>query len=118
MKVIICGDRNYSDYKAIKEFLKNSDVTCVVQGEAPGADSLAKKAALELGIEVLSYPANWSALGKKAGPIRNAQMLSENPDVRQVIAFHDDFNASKGTKHMINHAAAKGYDTRVVEKKK
>lgn len=118
MKVLVCGDRNYADYNAIKNYLLKNNVSCVVQGEAPGADSLAKRAAQELGIKVLSYPANWSQLGLKAGPIRNVQMLSENPDIEQVVAFHDDIHNSKGTKHMVNHASAKGYKTLVVEKKK
>lgn len=75
----------------------------IIEGEAAGADSIARDVAESLGIPVEKYPANWTAHGLAAGPIRNRQMLTEGkPDA--VLAFHDDIEASKGTKDMVQAA--------------
>lgn len=74
----------------------------IVQGEASGADTLAKLCGERRGCVVESYPANWNAYGKAAGIIRNIEMLRTFPDV--VWAFHDTLDASKGTKHMVTIA--------------
>jgi hypothetical protein len=79
----------------------------VIEGEAKGADTLARQAAEYFGIPVLAYPANWDRYGAAAGPIRNRQMLMEGcPDA--VVAFHNDIQTSKGTKNMIAQALKQG----------
>ena len=56
-----------------------------------------------LRIPVEKYPADWTRYGYAAGPIRNQQMLDEGrPSL--VLAFHNDFEHSKGTKDMIDKA--------------
>jgi len=107
-KILICGGRNYNNYEKIKEIIKEIRPSCIVQGGANGADFLAKKSAKELKIECKEYKAEWKKYGKKAGVIRNRLMLDENPDIEIVIAFHEDIEASKGTKDMINYAIKKG----------
>lgn len=53
--------------------------------------------------EHLKFKADWLSYAKAAGPIRNKKMLDEGkPDL--VIAFHDDIDNSKGTKHMVGIA--------------
>ena len=48
----------------------------------------------------------WRSYGKKAGPIRNVTMFQkEKPDV--VLAFHDNLEESRGTKHMVEFARRK-----------
>ena len=86
--------------------------TLIIQGAARGADTLAKVAAIYLGIPWQSFPADWDAHGKKAGPIRNQQMLDEKPDL--VIAFHPDTGCTPGTLDMISRARAAGVPVRVV----
>lgn len=113
MKVLVCGSRNYGDYEKVKEKIKEIAPSCIVQGGASGADFLAKKVANELRIECKEYKADWKKYGKKAGPIRNRLMLDENEDIEVVIAFHEDIEASKGTKDMINYARQKNYPTRI-----
>lgn len=50
-----------------------------------------------------SFPADWAAHGRSAGPLRNARMLAEfKPDV--VIAF----KGSRGTQDMVSRAEAAG----------
>ena len=77
MKILICGDRKYDSKEKIFAFVKSLPPdTIIIEGEAKGADTLAREAGEEYGFVVERYPADWS-IGKKAGPIRNTQMLKE-----------------------------------------
>lgn len=116
MRVLICGDRNYTDAWRIRQVLLNPDVTTLIEGGASGADYLAKMIAEKLGITVEEYPAEWNRYGKAAGPIRNKRMLDEGrPDL--VFAFHNDISKSKGTKNMIDQAQSRGIEVRLVTNK-
>jgi len=103
MRILVCGDRNWTSYKSIYLKLKELQPTCVIQGECKGADVLGKRAARALKCPVESYPAKWHVDGiydRTAGPKRNRQMIVEGkPDL--IIAFHADLVNSKGTKGMI-----------------
>ncbi len=107
MRVLICGDRQWTDYKVIRTFVAGllslyTDLV-VVEGEQRGADLLARQACEELGVEFEPYPADWARYKRAAGPIRNKQMLTEGkPNV--VFAFHNDIENSKGTKNMLKQA--------------
>lgn len=58
----------------------------IAQGGARGADQLARRWCELEKVECLTFEADWQALGKMAGPIRNRRMLEEfAPDF--VIAF-------------------------------
>lgn len=82
-----------------------------ISGKAKGADSLGEKYAKEWGAKVLEFPADWDKYGKRAGPIRNQQMLDEGkPDL--VVAFPT--KNSKGTYHMIRIAKEAGVETIVI----
>ena len=111
MKILICGDRNWTDKQLIKSqlqrFILTHDNVLVIHGAARGADLLAGQAAKELGLEVREFPADWKMYGKSAGPIRNRQMIMEQPDI--VWAFHDDIRNSAGTKDMVKVAEQSGY---------
>lgn len=61
---------------------------------------------------VKEFPADWS-YGLKAGPIRNAKMLDENPD--KVIIFHNDIENSKGSKNMRNQALKRGVQVIIIK---
>jgi len=113
MKVIICGGRNWDDDKPIRRELLNlpSD-TLVIQGEAYGADTIAKNIALEIGLEVVGWPAAWHKYGKSAGMKRNLRMLDMKPDL--VLAFHRDIKNSKGTKNMVNIAKKENIEVRII----
>ena len=107
--VLVCGSRNWEDAVVIRwalTKLQTYDVTTIIEGEAKGADIIARKEALQLGIEVIGMPAVWKKHGKSAGPIRNRRMLEiGKPDL--VIGFHEDFENSKGTADMIKAARTK-----------
>lgn len=125
MRLLISGDRHYDDVEAIyvtlagiialnKEENSEEDIV-LIEGGARGADSIAEAAGQLLGMKVLRYPAKWAKYGKAAGPIRNQQMLDEGkPDV--VVCFHDDLEASRGTKHMASIAKKAGVPTYLVSK--
>jgi len=112
MKILICGDRHWSDRKTIRSFIRTlaSDTT-VIHGAANGADSIAGEEAILAGLKVISVPAKWAQYGRAAGVIRNRVMLSMNPDL--VVAFHNHIEASKGTKDCITEANRRGIPTEV-----
>lgn len=108
MRVLICGDRNWNDYAAVREVVATFPLdTVVIEGEARGADSMARDAANERGLTVIGVPALWERFGRAAGPIRNRAMLTHcHPDL--VIYFHHNLAASKGTRDMTELARKGG----------
>lgn len=121
MKILVCGDRFWSDIELIAEVIATySSDTILVHGACHlgGADIIAGEVAKQLGFEVREYPADWKTYGKKAGPIRNLEMLKkehlENEPIDEVIGFHNDIVNSSGTKHMLNSAIKAKIKTRLV----
>lgn len=117
MRVLVCGSRDWTDRKildiTLSGMLYSYNRLMVIEGEAPGADTLARlwaeeKEAAGLPVGLMKFPADWVTLGKAAGAIRNAQMLEEGkPAV--VIAFKDSFDWSLrkgGTEDMIKQTIA------------
>lgn len=103
MKVLVCGSRHWRDYIKIRDRLaKLPPDTIIVEGGCEGADLLARRAAMELGLDVVEFPANWKRYGRAAGPIRNDRMLKTG--VKLIIAFHENFETSSGTKDTVTKA--------------
>lgn len=112
MRVLVCGSRYFNDKKRMKEVLDNYDITEIIEGEAKGADLLARSFGEKFGIPVRAFPADWNTFGKAAGPIRNNQMLVEGkPEL--VIAFRGP--NSRGTQNMINQARKANIPVTVVD---
>lgn len=86
MHVIVTGSRYLTDYDLLVDALDALDPTLVIHGGANGADALAGFWALDNLVSVQIYPANWARDGRRAGPIRNAIMLSQNQDAT-LLAF-------------------------------
>lgn len=113
IKVVVCGDRNWTDEKIIQKRLwELPSNTIIVEGGCEGADLLARKVALEIGLEVVEFPAAWKKYGKSAGPIRNTKMLNTKPSL--VIAFHNDIKNSRGTKNTVTEARKRGIKVEVI----
>lgn len=73
--VVIAGSRGLwlaDSYAAIAIF--PGDIDAVICGEATGTDTHGRIWAEGEGKPVRSYPADWKANGKAAGPIRNRKM--------------------------------------------
>ena len=109
MRVLVCGGRDFNDvtlaYKVLNHFHDIHGFTCVIDGDAKGADRLAGLWAKDIGIESRKYPADWKTYGRAAGHIRNQQMLDEGrPEM--VIAFP----GGKGTANMISLTKKAGID--------
>lgn len=108
-KVIICGSREFSDYELLRErcdyYLKDKllepEGVTIVSGCARGADTLGERYAIERGLPVLKFPADWEKYGKRAGYIRNAQMAEVG---NACLAFLKSGAENKGTKNMISLA--------------
>jgi hypothetical protein len=115
VRVLFCGDRNWTDRKKIaSEIKKLSHDDLVIEGDANGADKLAGRLALYYGIPLAVFPAPWEYHGRAAGPIRNGWMLKYgSPD--KVIAFHPDIANSKGTLDMVKRAKKAGIPVEVIE---
>lgn len=118
MKALICGDRNWTNIELIRSWiarLQDWGYDTIIEGEARGADSIARNEAEKAGMMVLKFPAQWDKYHKSAGPIRNKQMLDEGkPNL--VVAFHSNIQNSKGTKNMIEQAKKAGVEVILVEK--
>lgn len=107
-KILICGSRDWTDTQEIFEIIDSlPSGSIVITGAARGADRIAEKLAKEKGLVVESYPANWDKFGKRAGYLRNIEMLDQNPD--RVYAF--PLGESKGTNHTIKESIKRGIPT-------
>ena len=86
----------------------------VIEGEAPGVDTLGKHWAINKGYEVIPMPADWDTYGKRAGFLRN---LAMNKACTHAIVVWD--GASRGAEMMIDileqsvtpHVVVKLYET-------
>ena len=115
MRVLVCGSRHWTDGALILDELSAlPDVEVVIEGEAPGADTLAAAAARQLDIPVRAFPADWEREGRAAGPLRNARMLAEGHPAL-VLAFHDDLASSRGTADMVARARRVGVSVRLIK---
>jgi hypothetical protein len=111
VRVLITGNRDWTDDFPIDAIIGGllamvgPGELIVMHGKARGADSIADEWKWS-GVEVEPYPADWDLHGRSAGPIRNRQMLDRRPDL--VVAFHDDLDASKGTRDCVEEAGRRG----------
>jgi hypothetical protein len=99
MKLAIIGSRTFNNYELLYDYLEEhlNTTTMVVSGAARGADSMGERWAKENGIKTLISPAEWDKYGKRAGYIRNEDII-KNCDF--CIAFWD--GVSKGTMHSVS----------------
>lgn len=112
-RIGIVGSRGFTDYEFMKqEFLKRyvpENVECIFSGGAKGADSLARKLANDLGIEIVEILPDWDKYGKSAGFIRNKVIVGSSDEL---LAFWD--GVSKGTQHSINLANQRGIPVSII----
>jgi len=91
MRIVVTGGRDFTDAVVINRALDavhaKHVITELVHGDCPtGADKLSDLWAISKGVKVRKFPADWRKLGRRAGPIRNQQMIDEGkPDA--AVAF-------------------------------
>lgn len=108
-RVLVCGGRHYSNEEHVERVLdaivEEFGPVVIIEGEASGADALAKAWAKKHGYDVDPFAPNWKVYGRAAGPIRNAKMLEKGkPDF--VVAFP----GNDGTNDMVTQARAAGME--------
>ena len=107
MRTIIAGSRDFTNFSFLKEkldsYILENTISEIVCGCACGADSLGEKWAVEKGIPVKKFPAQWNTFGRSAGYIRNTEMAIYSDSL---IVFWD--GRSSGIGHMIKIAREKG----------
>lgn len=115
--IIITGSRNWVNKEKIYFVLSDLAPKRVYQGGCSGADTLAKEVCAELKIHCITILADWTHYGLKAGPIRNEYMLREalRFGLDCVVAFHENFSNSKGTKHMIEIAKKNNIEVMMIK---
>lgn len=118
MKVLICGDRSWTNRQPIYDLISRlkgyyGNKLAIIEGGASGADTIAKEGAESLGVCVIEVKANWRIFHKTAGPIRNRWMIDFcQPDL--VVGFHSDTQASVGTADSLTYAREKGIETSLI----
>lgn len=116
MRIIIAGTRTFNDYALLKRKMdaitRKAKTVIVISGGAEGADKLGERWAYECGHSYEVYYADWNNLGKKAGPIRNSQMLGEGK-ADAVVVFWD--GKSPGTRDLLLKAGALDLPVRIIE---
>jgi len=108
MILAIVGSRSFDDYQLLRRetlavIAKYGACERIVSGGANGADTLARRYAVEHDIPFVEYAAEWAKYGKRAGPMRNARIVEE---CTHVLAF--PLGASPGTRDTISQAARAG----------
>lgn len=108
MKVLVCGGRDYTDrirvYAKLGE-LRAKGLSYIIHGGARGVDEFAGDWGHGFLVPVRVFHADWERHGKRAGPIRNQQMIDEGrPDL--VVAFP----GGAGTADMVRRARKAGID--------
>lgn len=122
-RVLVCGGRHYGLLKPLTQdeapavtyhrafwqwcrlvevldaAVERLGLTVLIEGAQTGADQLATRWALERGIKVVDFPADWDRYGRSAGPHRNRLMLTEGRP-EYVIAFPGRW----GTWNMVDEA--------------
>jgi len=117
-RIIVPGTRSFENYTLMCEVLdkvlpKYGDDIEIVSGHAEGADKLGERYASEHNIKCAVFPADWKSHGRKAGPMRNSQMIEyASKQDPAVIAFWDA--KSHGTLDTLVKAQRAGIETMVI----
>jgi hypothetical protein len=100
MILIVSGSRDFCDkdfiYDRLDRLLRNKPPSLIIEGGARGVDSIARQYALDRGIAVATFHANWDKFGKRAGILRNESMAKVGTHLIAFVAEN-----SIGTRDMV-----------------
>lgn len=106
-RLLICGGREFKDeasgFAFLDQLAAGRQIAVVIEGGARGGDAIGRAWAESRCIEVVTFYADWSGLGRKAGPIRNHAMLTDGKPT--LVAA---LPGGKGTAHMTRIAREAG----------
>lgn len=137
MIAIVCGDRNWSDreylFTELNRLHRRHGIHTVIEGEADGADKMAREWAQANLVPFWGFPAHWrhspacpvpcpQVIGKPAGAIRNGTMLNALQRLLEafpaeegmVVAFHPNIAQSRGTRNMVQRAQRARIDVAIL----
>ena len=112
MKILITGSRTWTDPRPVETVIKEckqeaslqEQTLTVIHGNAPrGADKIVEEIARKHKVLTIPMNANWTRYGRRAGFVRNQQMINEHPDINKVYAYKEG-TKSAGTEDMIIRA--------------
>jgi hypothetical protein len=115
MRVIITGDRGWDCLKLAERVVGRlvarygRENLVIVHGAAKEVDSTFHWAACLARTGREPQPAEWARLGRRAGPIRNAEMVAKGAGL--CIAVHRFLMNSRGTRDCCLQALAAGIPT-------
>jgi hypothetical protein len=103
-RIAVVGSREYLNLEHVRQFIWEQErTTVIVSGGALGVDTTATVTAQGYGMPTEVYLPDWNRYGRKAGAIRNAEIVAK---ADKVVAFWD--GQSKGTKITIQMAKDAG----------
>jgi hypothetical protein len=119
VRIIVTGDRDWfrpaMAIAVLKRLIaKHGPDLVIVQGGASGVDSSFKLACQEMGIACEEFPARWDELGKRAGPVRDSEMVLAGAGY--CLVFHPFSPRSKGSKDCASQAIEAGISTWLIDK--
>lgn len=95
MKVAIVGSRDYPNERQVVDYVNTLPLdTVIISGTARGVDRWAEKAARARGMTVETFPAKWRLHGKRAGFLRNTDIVIA---ADKVVAFTIGSNGTADT---------------------
>lgn len=115
MKLAIIGSREFCDWELFTEGItrileqEGKLPILVVSGGARGADRMGEKWAKDNGIKTLVFKPEWGKHGKRAGLIRNADIIE---NATHVLAFPSE--SGSGTQHALGLAKEKNLPIQVI----
>jgi len=113
MVVVVCGSRSWTNRDLIGRRLSVLRAgSAVIAGKAPGADTIAREEAVQLGLEVLPVDAAPTKL-----PVELIDLLFEltaRREERLVLAFHENIQASTDTARTVSIARIRGVAVEVI----
>jgi len=121
--ILVCGGRDFADRALVYRTLDEIKPDVVVHGacgmdrnrmdqnKMKGADRLADDWCLARGVQSHQRPADWANLGRRAGMLRNQEMLDEFRGVLDMVVA---FEGGVGTAGMVKIARAAGIEVREV----
>lgn len=121
LRIFVCGGKHFSDYALLGKTIKDIIVEngCenieIVSGHCVGAGRLGELYAEKHNAQVKIFPAAWEKYGKRAGSMRNKQMVDYISSFKNKIVVAFISANTKGTRNTIS--LAKKANIHVIEKK-